>query len=245
MALESPFNQLHTQFKGNMQNYTGWNLPSDYGDITAEQQKLCSNCVAVDLSSFARIELTGSSKDDLLASIASFQAISENQWQFASFQGISDPVRICKLAKTSMVLTTPATRTQVFDLLKTTAAQFSGVKIEDKTEKTAMLGLYGPKALETVKEMLPFDLSGLSPNDVKPVSVFMIKVTVLHGSFLGSDGVEVICGKSTAPMASMAVSKYKDKGTVQPMGMKALTTALASVTIKVNNDDLKYSSGTI
>ena len=98
------------------------------------------------------------------------------------------------------------------------------------------MGLYGPKALEVVKKMLPFDLSDLEPGGVKQISMFMINATVARGSWGGLDGVEVICSNSVASMAAMALGKYKDNGSITPAGMTALNAAMVNASLPTSVD---------
>jgi len=54
----------------------------------------------------------------------------------------------------------------------------------------------------------------------------MIPLTMIRGSWLGGDGVELICPVSAAGLAAGAISKYRDKANITPSGMECLADAM-------------------
>ena len=136
-------------------------------------------------------------------------------------------IRIANIDEQFVVLTLPQDRHKVFQNLQEMAERVSGkVKIVDSTEKTAMLGVYGPEAFGAIESILPIDINGLSPGSVVSHSVIMFKIIGLRGSWMDCDGLELICPASAAGFAAGAIMKYHKKQGIVPCGMEVLLSAM-------------------
>ena len=60
MPQTTPFDQIHRTLGARFDTFDGWSLPADFGDTEAETAAMNSQCAAVDLCSFGRIQLRGS-----------------------------------------------------------------------------------------------------------------------------------------------------------------------------------------
>ncbi len=237
----SPFESVHEGMGAVFGEYDGWKVPASFGDVGAENKALQENCTVFDLCAFGRIMVKGSSGGKLINKLfASDTAnIGDGKWVWAIACDpdgrLVDVVRICRAGDVFTIITTPAKRDEIMELAK--EYSIDGAEIEDITEKTGMMGLYGPKAFEAVKSILPIDISDLEDGDVIKKSFFMIPLTVIRGSWLGGDGIELICPVSAAGLAAGAIAKYREKTNITPSGMECLTDAmvLASMPVGLNN----------
>ena len=66
---------------------------------------------------------------------------------------------------------------------------FADVKIIDQTEKTGMLGIYGPNAVEAFDHIVPLGTEQMEPQSIKSLSLFMMSITMIRGGWLGVDGI--------------------------------------------------------
>ncbi|MBN1818691.1 MAG: hypothetical protein JW828_15120 [Sedimentisphaerales bacterium] len=233
MAQSSPFESLHTQLGAHFGEFDQWRLPQHYGDSGAEKQALQAGCAAFDLSSFGRIQVRGASAEEAIRAVIGNGALPETgTWSTAvsdvGQNGVRRPVRIASTEKGYLILTCPADRHILRERLEQEVKHSGGgVKIVDQTEKTGMLGIYGPRTYTAIDSILPFDLSELEPGSVTEMSYLMITVTVLRGSWLAGDGLELICPASVAPMAAGAIVKYHQRQGIVPAGMLCLQEAMA------------------
>ena len=234
MAKSSPFEVIYERLGANFSEYDGWRLPKDFGDAAAERKGLLEGSASFDLSSFGRIRVTGAGGwgllDRLLAGSGEEMEIDKWAWSVICREsGGGYVVRLVRTNKGYTVFTMPAETQSVLSLLKTGAGDESGgVKIVDITEQTALMGIYGPKAVEAVDRILPFDVSKIEPFCVLSMSVFMMKITIIRGSWVGLDGLELLCPASAAVMAAGAVAKYHKQAGIVPAGMFCLQNAMAS-----------------
>lgn len=228
MLLPSPFESVHQRSGANFAEYDGWTLPSDFGDLEAEKTALKQASAAFDLSSFGKIKITGTDSQDLIEKFIPDPATQpdDEECVFAKLGGTT--IRIGCVADTYTIFTKPQDRQIALTTIQKTTAdnQLTDLKIEDITEKTGMIALYGPQSVKSIANILPFDISDLEPNEIVNMSFIMIQVTIIRGSWTGSDGIELLCPKSACAMAAAAVAKYRDRENITPAGMKTLLSAI-------------------
>lgn len=231
MLKSSPFEGVHSQLGANFRDYDGWSLPADFGDVEMESKALAEHCAAVDLCSFGRIMLKGGQAKEALEAV--FEAKSGrflvDRWVWARMKAGEEDI-LCRVARLNgdfMLLTPPGKGEAVMQKLESVSN--GSVSITDITDKTAMLGLYGPAAFESVCSVLPFSIDHMEPGDAAKMSVFMISFTLLRGSWTGGEGLELICPAAAGPMAAGAVAKYRHKHNITPAGMESLRGAMAKM----------------
>jgi aminomethyltransferase len=236
MLKSSPFESVHEGMGAVFGEFDGWKMPANYGDITAENAALQENCTVFDLCSFGRIMIKGAGSTELISGICTSETVdmADGKWTWEIIcDGDGKPVdkvRICQVGDIYTILTTAAKRCEIYELAEAYGCKngLGSVDIDDITEKTGMMGLYGPKAFESVAGILPIDISGLEKGEIAKKSFFMIPLTVIRGSWTGSDGIELICPVSAAGLAAGAIAKYRDKANITPSGMECLANAMAS-----------------
>ena len=234
MPIQTPFKPIHDRLGANYAEYDGWSLPADFGDLQAENHALRSESAVFDLSSFARITLKGPDAAKLIDFLTptNLHNLSNDKWLWAIICDengyLVDIVRIAQTSGTYQILASPHKRLPILNLATKTAASanLENVQIIDTTEKTGMLGLYGPKAVETLDRILPFNITEIAPGAVKTMTFFMISVTIIRGTWLGLDGIELICPLGAAAMAAGALARYRDREKITPAGIKTLDSAI-------------------
>lgn len=237
MSKSSPFEVVHERLGANFGDYDGWRLPSDYGDIAAETLALQQAIVAFDLSSFGKISITGAGSEGLLDNLlaGSSPKCVDDRWIWAFVAdragGANYTIRLGRTGGDFLIFTQPADRQNVLSLTRQTKDQNHDgqIQIADLTEKTAMLGIYGPGAAEAVGNILPFDISGIDKGGIMNISFFMMSVTILRGSWLGTDGIEVLSPASLGGLAAGAIAKYHERENIVPAGMECLKVAMTEI----------------
>lgn len=228
MPRSSPFEAVHRQLGANFNEYNGWVLPADYGNSNVESEALKSHCAVVDLTAFGRLQIGGDSVKEVLESL--FQVprkqLLSDQWSWAKTTCPNQEV-VCRLARSNgqyFLLTRPEQTSLVRDAI--TSVGNKEITVSDVTEQTAMLGLYGPEAYSSLRGVLPFDIDYLDPGDVEKVSFLMMSFTLLRGSWLNGDGIELICPAAAGPIVAGTIAKYRHKYNLTPAGMNSLMSAL-------------------
>lgn len=232
MVKVSPFQQVHERLGASFDQFDGWQLPRDFGSPRSEQTAIENRCAAVDLSSFGRISLKGPDGEELAAAagIRTEQPLIEGRWQWAQQQnGQTKPIRlrIGKILGEVVILTLPGQDQALLTTLNRIGEiQTPDTAVIDLSDNTAMLGLYGPSAFESVAPILPFDLEELEPGGILRISFFMMNLILFRGSWLDSEGLELLCPAVAGPMAAGSIAKVHQKHNITPAGMIALREAL-------------------
>ena len=226
---KSPFNVVHQKLDAHFGDFGGWSLPADFGDIETESIALSESCAVVDLCSFGRIQISGNSAKETINSFFSTEKgkVLPDSWTWAKplNNDINTMCRIFKLNGSYTLLTQPEHTESLCQWVESLAT--SGVTVTDVTTKTAMLGLYGPKAFESMRGVLPFEIDHLDRGDVEKMSFMMMNFTLLRGSWLNAEGLELICPATAGPIAAGAVAKYRHKHNITPVGMNCLQASIA------------------
>lgn len=228
MAKSSPFEDVHRQLGANFGEYDGWLLPSDFGDKTVERKAMCHHCAVVDLSSFGRISLKGAGTREALEGCFKERKGSffEDRWTWGCTPANEGGI-LCRIARLNgefLLLTPPGQDAAVQQAIE---KHLSGTaSVSNITDKTAMLGLYGPAAFKSMRGVLPFSIDEMEYGDAARISFFMMSFTMLRGSWVGGEGLELICPASAGSVAAGAVMKYRHKYNIVPAGMNCLQGAM-------------------
>lgn len=245
MAKSSPFESLHREFGANFSTYHNWSMPSDYGDSMQESAGLYANCAAFDLSSFGRIRFEGSDSGKLLEYVDSnAKKRDSGKWGYGIFCDSSgkllDISRVFSTSNngSSLVICSPPKREILVSHFQNIVKEqgLKQVKITDVTEQTSDVALFGPKSMDLIDRLLPFDLSDIDGGGFKNYSAFMMNVTIIRGSFLGVDGIEIISPVAAASLAGGAVKQYYQQNLASPGGMDCLNRAMVEAGLPLSVD---------
>lgn len=229
MAKISPFDAVHRQMGARFEEFDGWMLPADFGDVHAEAAAIKSHCAVVDLSSFGRLSIKGNPIAAFVGELLDGGKVHDGRWKWATLaaDGMHLPCRIARLNGEAFIFTPPGTDQVAAAAIQTQADKHTGLTVANLTDKTAMLGLYGPSAVASVRDVLPFDISDFEDGDIRKMSFFMINFTLLRGSWVNrGDGLEIICPATAGPLAAGAIAKVRHKKNLTPAGMTSLQTAM-------------------
>jgi aminomethyltransferase len=255
MSIISPFNGLHTDLKASFSDYCGWSLPSDYGDTAGECRQLYEHSAAFDLSAFGRISIGGEDAPAIISGLLprGTGQLDDGKWIWGivcNDEGqLVDIVRVARAGSSFLILTSPGARNHVAATARDIARQndLANAKISDQTEKTGMLGIYGPKAVEAFDHIVPLSVAQMEPQGVKNFSLFMMSIMVIRGGWLGLDGIEILGGTTACKLAAGAIEKYHRREHIAPAGMECLEIAAteASLPLVITGQKLPQQLGPV
>jgi|GEM_PF-391453 len=225
MSKPSPFEPVHLQLGAKMKSYHGWRLPAHYESVDAEQQALEEHCAAFDLCGFGRVSVKGPDAGKVLQAMGATDIPPQASQRWNWTKTGKQTCRVAAMRNEYILFSLPGH--EVLDKVhKAAAHEKLDVQITDLSEKTAFLGLYGPKAFDSMSKLLPFEIDELTPGAAIPMSFFMMNFILLRGSWLGMDGLELICPVSAAGLVGASIAKYRQKYSITPAGMDCLLAAM-------------------
>jgi len=223
MIKTTPLESLHIQLGAEFTEYYGWTMPGSFAGLNDELAGLANSSAAFDLCPFSRISVSGSECGEMITTaFPDMNPVCEDCWEWASND---KHIRIANTSDGYLIMAHPKVSAAAIERVRSVGEKFN-VNIADRTEKTAMIGIYGPNAYQTLSRIVPLDISGISEKgSVLTLSVFMMSFTVVRGSWLGSDGVELICPVTAAKFATQAIEKYHKRENIIPAGVTCFDAA--------------------
>ena len=166
MALHTPLFDWHQSHGGRLVEFGGWMLPVQYSGIVAEHSAVRNAVGIFDISHMGRLSFGG---PDSLAVID--HAWTNDAAGMKDFQvryglvcnengGIIDDVLVYRWPYGWAMVVNAANRLTVVDQLKKYIAG-KQCQLEDQTEKTGMIALQGPDAVEIAADLFEADIKSL------------------------------------------------------------------------------------
>lgn len=229
---KTPFYDAHVAAGGKMVDFSGWNLPINYGSQIKEHEAVRTDAGMFDVSHMVVTDVTGKDTKAWLQKLLANDVAKLKQVGKALYSamlnetgGVIDDliVYLSNEAETAYrIVSNAATRDKDLAHFKKTAADFD-VQITERPE-LAMLAVQGPKAVEKLANAKPnwqetlADLKlfvGADLADIEAADWFVART-----GYTGEDGVEVILP------ATAATQFFKDlqAAGVTPSGLGARDT---------------------
>ncbi len=226
--LQTPFRKFHEDAGAKLVDFAGWEMPLHYGSIRDEHKQTRESGSIFDVSHMGRLKITGRHARKFLETVLT-RKISDMAEKTARYSmvcnergGVMDDVLIYRYDEHWLVVVNASNRVKIvehFDKVRA-AGEFS-VKIEDETQKTAMLAVQGPKVIEKIGEFSK-EIPTLKKYGFAIKNLLILKMTVSRTGYTGEDGVEVMLGAGMAGMAIKLLLKDKgDDAAIKPAGLGA------------------------
>lgn len=237
--LRSPLHSYHLEHNAKMIDFAGWEMPINYawqgggGGIVQEHLHCRAAIGLFDVSHMGRVYIKGRHARRLVERLVTRRVsdMQTGQCRYAlclnESGGIKDDVLVYRLNDDHFLLVVNASnRLKLLDHFETVrAAADLSCKIEDKTEKTAMLAVQGPRSMELVSK-LSKEIPTLKRYRFVEKSLLVLKLLVSRTGYTGEDGVEVIVPASAVSLAIKMFQK-EAKGSeeiIKPCGLGARDT---------------------
>ncbi len=230
--LKSPLHQFHVDHGGQMVEYAGWEMPIRYSGIREEHAQTRSSGSVFDVSHMGRLSVKGLHATRLLERACSRKIGSMQQGQCRytlvcnERGGVRDDVIVMRQEDDEyLVVVNAANRGKIVDHLGSIVADRDfKVKLEDRTQKTAMVAIQGPKVMELISGVSR-EIPTLKRYRFTVKNLMIMKLIVSRTGYTGEDGVEVILPANMVPMAMKLLMKDVDpddpNAVLKPAGLGA------------------------
>jgi aminomethyltransferase len=230
--LRTPLYDFHVSCGAKMVDFAGWEMPLLYRGITAEHQQTRSSGSLFDVSHMGRLYITGGDAVTFLNKVltrnVSAQRVGQVRYSLVCNEagGALDDVVVGKDAKHWLIICNASNREKIVGHLLAVAASGFDVKIDDRTESTAMVALQGPKVMDELGSLLDLDLRAMPrwgfEHGIHLASTF----TIFRSGYTGEDGVEMIVPAKAAAEALKSISTglCQPNSIIQPAGLGARDT---------------------
>lgn len=179
-----------------MVDFHGWLLPVQYEGILAEHKAVRETAGMFDVSHMGQLVVEGLNAWPFLQHI-SCNNIKNGPAEGTYFhilteQGtiIDDAISFCLGPERFLVVVNAACVDEDFAWLKKHAAAFH-VSVRNESDQWSMLAVQGPRAVETVNQLLP-GVKDLPRFHISPLTMFNADGYVTRTGYTGEDGVEIM-----------------------------------------------------
>lgn len=230
--LKSPLHQFHVDHGAQMVEYAGWEMPIRYAGIREEHVQTRRSGSVFDVSHMGRLAIKGLHATRLLERACSRKigSMSQGQCRYTLVcnerGGVRDDVIVMRMDEDEyLVVVNAANRAKIVDHLGSIVAERGfKVKLDDRTQSTAMVAIQGPKVMELISGVSK-EIPALKRYRFTVKNLMIMKLIVSRTGYTGEDGVEVILPANMVPMAMKLLMKDVDpkdpNAVLKPAGLGA------------------------
>lgn len=221
----------HLELNAKMSPFGGYEMPIQYTGVKKEHLAVRNNLGVFDVSHMGEFYVTGANALPLLQYLCSndISKITVGKAQYNYFPnekgGVIDDLIVYRLEEMKYLLVVNASNKEKDWEWIQKQNQAFGAKLEDVSEKTALLAIQGPKALEAMQKLTPVELKKL-PFYAHTIGVFAgCKETLIATTgYTGAGGIEIYFPAAQAPHVWEAVLEAGAAFGIVPAGLAARDT---------------------
>lgn len=219
---QTPLRSFHLDHGAQMVDFAGWEMPLKYGSSVREEHLQTRSSGGIfDVSHMGRLGVSGLHARRLLERVCSRRIgdMQDGQCRYALVcnerGGVMDDVIVMRVeADDYIVVVNASNRAKIVGHVRAVIADRSfDAKLEDKTEKTAMVAIQGPRVMDLIAGVSR-EIPTLKRYRFTIKNLMIMKLFVSRTGYTGEDGVEVILPASAVGMAMKLL--LKDVKTDQP-----------------------------
>lgn len=218
----------HVALGARMVPFAGWAMPVQYAGIIEEHRAVRSSAGVFDVSHMAEFRVFGASAFDFLQrmltnDLTRIEEVGSAQYTLMLDDdgNIIDDLIVYHTGHLEYLIIANASNRDV-DFAWLQSHVTDEIELVDESDRTALIALQGPRALEFMAELCGADWT--------PPARFCVREATLDGSvpalvartgYTGEDGVEIVCRASDAPAVWRTILSFPE---VAPCGLGARDT---------------------
>jgi len=194
----TPFTQKHIDLGAKMAEFAGYNMPISYSGINEEHQTVRNNAGVFDVSHMGEFILKGPDALDLIQRVTTNDAskLTDGKAQYSCLPnnegGIVDDLLVyCVETNNVYMLVVNASNIEK-DWNWISQHNTKGVEIHNISDKTGLLAVQGPKAVQYMQTLTDMDITNLKYYTfTKGVFAGIENVLISATGYTGAGGVEI------------------------------------------------------
>jgi aminomethyltransferase len=250
--LRTPLFDEHRALGGRMVPFAGWEMPVQYAGVSEEHKAVRTAAGLFDVSHMGEMLLSGEHAgavvDYLITNDASRLVDGQALYTCACKEdgGILDDLIVYRIDQTHwLVVCNAGNRDKMVAHFRRAAENHC--EFEDASDRTALLALQGPKAVEIVSAMVGDGalLSGLGSFRFSDAHLAGIKCTAARTGYTGEDGFEIFCAPTDAPALFRALLDAGKPFGLVPAGLAARDTLRLEARLSLYGNDIDETTNPI
>jgi aminomethyltransferase len=222
--------QKHISLGAKMVPFAGYNMPVSYTGLNEEHLTVRNAVGVFDVSHMGEFILKGEKAVDLIQRVTSNDAaaLSDGKVQYSCLPngkgGIVDDLLVYRIdAKTYMLVVNASNIEKDWSWI--TKHNDMGVEMHDISDKTSLLAVQGPKAVNALQKLTDIDLSDMPYYTFKKGKFNGIEnVLISNTGYTGAGGFEIYFENEHAEKMWDAIFKAGEEFGIKPVGLGARDT---------------------
>ncbi|WP_423147398.1 glycine cleavage system aminomethyltransferase GcvT [Rubrolithibacter danxiaensis] len=221
---------VHISLGAKMVSFAGYNMPVQYEGINAEHETVRKNVGVFDVSHMGEFILKGDHVLDLIQKVTSNDAsrLVDGKVQYSCLPnetgGIVDDLLVYRIDEKTYMLVVNASNIQKDWEWISTFNTF-GVDMKDISDRTSLLAVQGPKAVDVLQALTDIDLAEMGYYTFKKgVFAGINNVLISATGYTGAGGFEIYFDNSHAKDIWEAIFKAGEQFGIKPIGLGARDT---------------------
>ncbi len=239
----TPLYELHRRLGAKLIDFGGWEMPVQYGGILEEHRAVRERVGIFDVSHMGELEVTGA---DALAALQwltpnDVSRLADGRCHYSAFltEGgtFVDDLLVYRRAADSFLLVVNAANTpKDFEWARSRAP--GKVRIEDASDRYALIAVQGPRAAALVSRLASPDPSDLPYYGFRETSVSGAPALVSRTGYTGEDGFELYLAPERAEEVFRALLEEGRAEGALPCGLGARDTLRLEAKMALYGNDI-------
>ena len=191
----TPLYEKHVQNKGRIVDFSGWALPVEYSGTLAEAKAVRKSCGIFDASHMGEIAIKGKNALAFLQYLTSndISTIQKGQLQYNLLLnpegGVIDDLMAYHLGDSFLCVVNSSNKEKVLAWLNKNKKE--EVEIEDQSDKSALIAVQGPEAVNIVSKVVGEAINNLDYMHFIKASLKGSEAIISRSGYTGTDGFEI------------------------------------------------------
>lgn len=222
-----PLNKVHESLGANLQEISGWLVPTDYGDKLSEYKAVRENVGIIDLSSRGKLKLSGKDHLKFLQGMLSNDIVKleESQGMSATILTVKGrmvaDMKVYKDKDSVLIDLEPGLNQKVADLLTKFRLSYKA-DIEDLSENIGVISIQGPNSKILLDKLLDEEISSMPENSLIKKDFKGLDLTIIKVNRTGEEGFDLYIDNKELENLWEDISKSGQEFDIKPLGYDAL-----------------------
>jgi aminomethyltransferase len=200
----TPLYEEHKSLGARLVDFSGWEMPVQYGGIKAEHQAVRERVGLFDVSHMGETVFRGLHAEAAVQRLVTrdVSRLAEGQAGYAAVcyedGGTVDDVLVYRRSEDFLVVVNAANREKDLDHFRKNTGDLD-VEIADESDDWALMALQGPEAAKLLQNLTDVDLSGLKYYRFLEGEVAGKEAMISRTGYTGEDGFEIYLSPDAAP----------------------------------------------
>jgi aminomethyltransferase len=234
----TPLIQFHRQAR--LTSFGGWQMPVQYGGITAEHQAVRQNVGMFDISHMGKFSLQGKNLAAQLQALlpSDLSHLQPGTAKYSVFLNplagiIDDLIFYSQAEDRGLLIVNAATTAKDWDWLLQ-HLDLSRMTLQDISLDQTLIALQGPQAENQLQPLVDLDLSSLAPYHHSTVKLLGHSAWLARTGYTGEDGFEIMA----APELGQTLWQSLIQAGVTPCGLGARDTLRLEAAMGLYGQDM-------